>query len=415
MLAMSHEPPPELLGAYADLLVKVGVNVQPGQKLMIRAPLCAAPLVRKCTEIAYRLGSPFVDVFWNDEMVSRERFLHAPAGSFEIVPKHRADGMIALAEEGAASLAIVGDDPDALRGVDAAAHATYMKAWRTASKPYSEYTMRDAIPWTVAAAASPAWARRVFPDLAEEEALAALWSAIFHVTRIDLDDPVAAWRQHSRELQGRRDVLNARRFDALHLRGPGTDLRVGLAEDHLWDGGGSTSEAGIDFIANMPTEEVFTAPHCRRVDGVVRSSMPLSYNGQMIEDIELHFAAGSVTGSSASKGAQALEGILRTDLGARRLGEIALVPVSSPIAKMGLLFYETLFDENAASHLALGHAYPTNLAGGRTLAAEQRADKGLNESLVHVDFMIGSNQLDVDGIAADGTTTPVMRAGAWTL
>lgn len=415
MLAMSTVTFQDRLRAYAELLVKVGVNVQSGQKLVIRAGVESAPLVRECVAIAYQLGSPYVDVIYNDDAVTRARFLHGPEGSFEIVSEHLAQGLNALAEEGAAALSIVSDDPDALAGTDPERFATYLKAWQAATKRRSELTMRDAIPWCVAAAAAPAWARLVFPDLSEDAAVAKVWDAIFTATRMDLPDPVTAWREHNDLLKAKKTALNEHRFASLHFTAPGTDITVGLADDHLWDGGGSVSERGIDFVANMPTEEVFTAPHRERVNGVVRASMPLSYNGQMIDDFELRFADGVVVEARAGKGQGALDGILATDEGARRLGEIALVPASSPIAKTGILFLETLFDENAACHMALGRAYPTNLAGSLGMSKEQQAAKGLNDSLAHVDFMFGSPRLDVDGIKADGGVVPVMRGGEWVL
>lgn len=230
-----------------------------------------------------------------------------------------------------------------------------------------------------------------------------------------LPDPVTAWREHNDLLKAKKNALNEHRFASLHFTGPGTDITVGLADDHLWDGGGSVSERGIDFVANMPTEEVFTAPHKGRVNGVVRASMPLSYNGQMIDDFSLRFENGVVVEVKAGKGQGALEGILNTDDGAKRLGEIALVPASSPIAKTGILFLETLFDENAACHMALGRAYPTNLTGSLGMSKEEQAAKGLNDSLAHVDFMFGSSELNVDGVKADGSVVPVMRAGEWAL
>ena len=401
------------LAAYAELMVRVGVNLQPGQKLLIRASIEAAPVVRKAVEIAYKLGSPLVEVIWNDDAVTRARFLHGPPGSFSMIPEYRAKGMIALAEEGAASLSIIADDPDTLVGTDPDNFATYMKVWRKAVKPFGDLTMRDAIAWCVAAAAAPAWARRVFPGLPEGEAVAKLWDAIFTATRIDQPDPVGAWREHSDSLKRKRELLNERRYQTLHLRGPGTDLRLGLPDDHLWDGGVSRTTGGTLFMPNMPTEEVFTAPHRDKVDGVVRASMPLAYNGTIIQDFELRFEKGAVVHARAGSGQRALESILETDDGARRLGEVALVPASSPIAKAGLLFLETLFDENAASHIALGRAYPTSFANSQGMTPDQLIGKGMNDSLAHVDFMIGSAEMDVDGVRQGGMVEPVMRGGEW--
>ena len=401
------------LTAYAELLVRVGVNVQPGQKLLVRASTESAPLVRKVAEIAYRIGSPLVDVHWNDDGVTRARFLHGPEGSFSTISEWRAKAMIQLAEEGAASLAITSDDPDMLAGTDPDRFSTYLKAWRPATKPYSDLAMNDRIAWSVAAAAAPAWAKRVFPDLPEADAVAKLWDAIFAATRIDEGDPVGAWRSHTDGLKAMKQRLNEQRFAALRFRAPGTDLRVGLADGHVWDGGVSRTPDGTEFVANMPTEEVFTAPHRAKVDGVVRASMPLAYNGTIIDDFALTFEAGRVVKATAGTGQKALDNILDTDEGSRRLGEVALVPASSPIAKTGLLFLETLFDENAACHIALGKAYGLTVRGSDDMTPEQRAEVGMNESLSHVDFMIGSSEMDVDGERADGERVPLMRAGEW--
>lgn len=401
------------LTAYAELLVRVGVNVQPGQKLLVRASTESAPLVRKVAEIAYRIGSPLVDVHWNDDGVTRARFLHGPEGSFSTISEWRAKAMIQLAEEGAASLAITSDDPDMLAGTDPDRFSTYLKAWRPATKPYSDLAMNDRIAWSVAAAAAPAWAKRVFPDLPEADAVAKLWDAIFAATRIDEANPVGAWRSHTDGLKAMKQRLNEQRFAALRFRAPGTDLRVGLADGHVWDGGVSRTPDGTEFVANMPTEEVFTAPHRAKVDGVVRASMPLAYNGTIIDDFALTFEAGRVVKATAGTGQKALDNILDTDDGSRRLGEVALVPASSPIAKTGLLFLETLFDENAACHIALGKAYGLTVRGSDDMTPEQRAEVGMNESLSHVDFMIGSSEMDVDGERADGQRVPLMRAGEW--
>jgi aminopeptidase len=300
-----------------------------------------------------------------------------------------------------------------LAGTDPDRFSTFLKAWRPATKPYSDLAMNDRIAWSVAAAAAPAWAKRVFPELPEADAVARLWDAIFAATRIDEADPVGAWRAHTDGLKAMKERLNEQRFAALRFRAPGTDLRVGLADGHVWDGGVSRTPGGTEFVANMPTEEVFTAPHRAQVDGVVRASMPLAYNGTIIDDFELTFEAGRVVKATAGTGQKALDNILDTDEGSRRLGEVALVPASSPIARTGLLFLETLFDENAACHIALGKAYGLTVRGSDDMTPEQRAEVGMNESLSHVDFMIGSSEMDVDGERADGDLVPLMRAGEW--
>jgi aminopeptidase len=401
------------LDRYADLLLRVGVNLQPGQKLIFRTSTEAIELTRLVVAKAYQMGSPYVEVFWSDEGVTRARFLHAPDGSFDIVPEHQAERIVQLAREGAASLSVSADDPDNLAGTDPRRMATYLEHWRPRMKPYYELSMSDRVAWSGAAAASPAWARRVFPDLPEDEALSRLWDAIFDAVRLDAADPAAAWREHTDALRARKERLNARRYAALRFRGPGTDLRVGLADGHQWDGGASFTPAGVEFVANMPTEEVFTAPHSRRVDGVVRATKPLAYAGTLIDGFELTFEGGAVTKAVARQGQEALDHVLATDAGARRLGEVALVPASSPIARTGLLFYETLFDENAACHIALGQGYAMTLQGGQGMSPDERRAAGLNESLTHVDFMIGSAELDVDGELPTGELEPVMRAGEW--
>lgn len=403
----------ERLHAYAKLLLEVGVNLQPGQKLLLRAPTDALELARIVVDQAYRRGSPFVEVIWNDDSVTRSRFLHAPDDSFSTISRHRAQLMIDLANEGAASLAITSEDPDMLAGVDQSRMASYLKAWRPAIKPYYDIAMRDGVAWSVGAAAAPAWAKRVFPHLGTDEAVHELWKQIFAATRVTADDPVAAWREHASVLGRVKERLNSKRYAALRFRGPGTDLRVGLADGHRWDGGTSHTPDGTPFMANMPTEEVFTAPHRARVDGVVTATKPLAHSGTIIDGFELRFENGVVVSATARQGQATLDQILSADEGARRLGEVALVPASSPIAKTGVLFYETLFDENAASHIALGRAYDSTVEGARGMSDDEKLAAGLNQSLTHVDFMIGSAQVDVDGEADDGTLEPVMRAGEW--
>lgn len=413
MLGMTSPSFNDRLEAYADLLVRVGVNVQPGQKLLVRANVDDAPLVRKVVDIAYSIGSPFVEVFWGDGQVSRSRFLKGPAGSFGIIPEYRAEGMNRLALEGAASLAITSEDPDVFAGVDPENVATFQKAWMNAVKPYRQQSMSDAIQWCVAGAASAGWATKAFPHLAQQDAVDALWQAIFTATRITAADPVGEWRKHNEDLRAQKEKLNARRYSSVHFKGPGTDLVVGLADGHKWDGGVSYNPAGAAFVANMPTEEVFTAPHSQRVNGYVRASMPLSYNGTLIDDFTITFENGKAVKAVAGKGQSVLDSILDTDEGARHLGEVALVPASSPIAQAGILFLNTLFDENAASHIALGRGYPTTVEGATSMSEEQARATGLNESSVHVDFMIGSAEMDVDGILQDGTAEPLQRKGAW--
>jgi aminopeptidase len=322
--------------------------------------------------------------------------------------------MAAAYRNGAARLAITGADPALLAKEDPEKVSRLNRATSKAYRPALELITRQEINWTIVAGATPAWAAAVFPELPPEHALERLWSAIFDATRMDKADPVSAWKEHDAHLHARAHWLNEKRYAALHFRGPGTDLRVGLADEHQWDGGGSVARNGIYCIPNMPTEEVFTTPHKARVDGHVTSTKPLSYQGTMIEGISVRFEAGRIVEAHAAGGQHVLEKMIDTDEGARRLGEVSLVPHSSPIAASGLLFLNTLFDENAACHIALGQAYTMCMKDGEKLSREELAARGANESLIHVDWMIGSNRIDVDGITASGGAEPLLRAGEWT-
>jgi aminopeptidase len=286
-------------------------------------------------------------------------------------------------------------------------------AMSKASRPALDLITRHEINWTIVPYAADAWAQLVFPNEAKEVAVAKLWDAIFAAIRIDTPDPVAAWQKHDGELDMRVQLLNNKQFSALHFKAPGTDLRVGLADGHLWLGGGTTARNGIRCIPNMPTEEVFTTPHKDRVDGWVRSTKPLSHQGTLIKDIVVRFEGGRVVEAKATQGEAILQSMLDTDAGARRLGEVALVPHSSPVAASGLLFWNTLFDENAASHIALGQAYSTCMRNAENLDAAQLSSQGANDSLIHVDWMIGSGEMDVEGMDADGKPEPLMRQGEW--
>jgi aminopeptidase len=276
-----------------------------------------------------------------------------------------------------------------------------------------ELITRHEINWTIVACATPEWAKLVFPGETENVAIGKLWDAIFIASRVAVDDPVQEWREHGARLKKRMDMLNTKRFSALHFKGPGTDLTVGLADDHLWAGGGTTAGNGVYCQPNIPTEECFTTPHKDRVNGTVRASKPLSHQGTLIENIAVRFENGKIVEATATAGEDVLNRLISTDDGARRLGEVALVPHSSPIAQSGVLFWNTLFDENAASHIALGQAYSTCIIDGEKMDTEQLAALGANTSLIHVDWMIGSGEMDVDGVTADGTAEPLMRKGEW--
>ena len=401
------------LDRLAEVAVRVGLGLARGQELVMTAPLDAAPLARRITEHAYRAGATQVTTLLTDEQATLMRFQHAPDEAFDYAPAWLFEGMAAAFQGGAARLAIGGDNPALLAGQDPDRVARANRSRSVAYRPAMELITNFATNWTITCYATPAWARTVFPDLPEAEAVARLWDAIFAASRVDAPDPVAAWAAHNAALHSRTAYLNTKRFSALHFRGPGTDLRVGLSDGHLWLGGAEPAKNGLVCNPNIPSEEVFTTPHFARVDGEVRSTKPLSYQGTLIQDIAVRFEGGRIVHAAARTGLEVLEKVLSTDAGARRLGEVALVPHSSPIAASGLLFFNTLFDENAASHIALGQAYRTCLEGGTTASEAELAARGANTSLIHIDWMIGSGEVSVDGIAANGTREPVMRGGEW--
>ncbi|ACA17519.1 peptidase M29 aminopeptidase II [Methylobacterium sp. 4-46] len=402
------------LDRLAEVAVRVGLGLRPGQELVMTAPLEALGLARRITAEAYRAGASLVTTLYGDDAATLARFAHAPDDAFDRAAGWLYEGMASAYRNGAARLAIVGDDPSLLSGQDPDKVARANRARSRAYQPALELIATFATNWTIVSAATPAWARAVFPGLPEEEAVARLWDAIFAASRVDGEDPVAAWAAHNAALRRRTDRLNGRRYAALRFQGPGTDLTVGLADDHEWCGGASASRSGIICNANIPTEEVFTTPHRLRVEGRVAATKPLSYQGTLIEDIAVRFADGRIVEATARSGADVLARVLDTDEGARRLGEVALVPASSPISASGLLFFNTLYDENAASHIALGQAYSKCFReGGQGLSEEDLAARGANRSLIHIDWMIGSAAVDVDGLTAEGGAEPVMRRGEW--
>src|SRR5579863_299553 len=401
------------LDRLAEVAVRVGLGLGPGQEMLMTATLDAVPLTRLIIEHAYKAGASLVTTFFSDEQSALLRFRYAPDASFDAAPSWLYDGMAQAYRNGAARLAIAGNDPSLLSKEDPEKVSRVNRAVSKAYRPALELITRHEINWTILACATPAWAAAVFPDLPQDEALARLWNAIFAASRADQPDPVAAWKEHDGNLHARAKRLNEKRYAALHFRGPGTDLRVGLADGHLWLGGGTTASNGRYCIPNIPTEEVFSMPHKDRVDGHVTSTKPLSYQGTMIKGICVRFEGGLIVDAHASRGNEVLQKMIGTDEGARRLGEVALVPHSSPIASTGLLFMNTLFDENAACHIALGQAYSSCVKDGNSLTPEQLAARGANTSLIHVDWMIGSGQIDVDGIGAAGDASPLMRSGEW--
>ncbi|CAD7051495.1 aminopeptidase [Pseudorhizobium endolithicum] len=404
---------PIKLDKLAEVAVKVGLQLQRDQDLVMTAPLAALPLVRLITKHAYMAGAGLVTTFYSDEETTLARYAHAPDASFDKASGWLYEGMATAYANGAARLAIAGDNPLLLSGQDPAKVARANKANSTAYKPALEKISNFDINWNIISYPNPSWAKVVFPELPEDEAVLRLAEAIFAASRVDVADPISAWAGHNANLKKRSSWLNGERFSALHFTGPGTDLMVGLADGHEWHGGASTAKNGVTCNPNIPTEEVFTTPHALKVEGHVSSTKPLSHQGTLIDEIQVRFEGGRIVEAKASKGEAVLNKVLDTDEGARRLGEVALVPHSSPISASGILFYNTLFDENASCHIALGQCYSKCFLEGASLSQEQIAAQGGNSSLIHIDWMIGSDRIDIDGIKADGSRVPVMRKGEW--
>jgi aminopeptidase len=410
------------LQIYAELAVKVALNVQPGQRVMIIGPLAnggasleAAPLARQIAAAAYRAGSPLVETIYGDELQQLLRFKHAPRDAFGNFSAWLPKALTEHVAAGHAVLSISANDPDLLQDEPAELVSAVLQATAREMRPFREQISRNQTNWAIVAAASAGWAAKIFPGVPSAEARDRLWDAIARMCRLDAEDPLAAWETHLGNLAARSEYLNAKQYSALKYRGPGTDLTIGLPQGHVWVSGRSASRNGIPFTANLPTEEVFTIAHKDRVDGTVRASKPLSYGSTLIEGFSVTFADGRVVNMTAERNADTLQRLLDTDQGARRLGEVALVPHSSPISQSGLLFYNTLFDENAASHIALGNAYKFTLKGGNEMTDQEFEQSGGNRSAVHVDFMIGSGELDVDGVLSNGSSEPLMRQGEWAM
>lgn len=402
-----------MLGRYADIAVRVGVNLQPGQHLIVQADLAAAALVREIVRSAYQVGAPYVHLRLGDEQAALNRYRYAPRDSFGYVPEYEMRTLSELIGEGAALLSVSSSDPDLLAGQDQALITQQQQAYARVFHPVMEQITRAATNWAIVGAPTPAWAAKMFPETAPAEREQRLWEAIFAASRVDQTDPVAAWQKHIADLASRRTYLDTKRYQALHYQGPGTDITIGLADGHHWMSGSMESQRGVTFVANLPTEEVFTMPHRERVDGIVRATKPLNFGGTLIEEFSLTFEGGRVVAVNAGKGEDLLRNLIATDEGAARLGEVALVPENSPIARSGRLFYNTLFDENAASHIALGASYRFTMHDGIGMDDETYAKAGGNSSVVHTDFMIGSGEVDIDGITASGSSDAVMRRGEW--
>ncbi|OED49634.1 peptidase M29 [Rhodobacteraceae bacterium (ex Bugula neritina AB1)] len=412
-MTLPHGIDPDQLDKLAEITVRTGLNLQSGQELVVFAPAEALPLIRRVAVHAYKAGANAVVPFFTDDEMTLARFLHAPSESFDHASEWYYEGIAKALENGAARLSILGNDPMLLAHQDPDCAARLSKAVSRAAKPATKPIANFDVNWCVTAFPGAAWASQVFPSEAPEKAQKMLMDMIFNASRLEGPDPVANWDAHSRNLKTRIDWLNTCRFSELRYRGPGTDLTIGLPDGHVWKGGRSLAGNGVAFQPNIPTEEVFTCPHADRVSGLVSGTKPLSYQGQLIDGIKVRFEAGKAVSAHAAKGQDALRELLETDEGACRIGEVALVPDSSPISRSGVLFYNTLFDENASCHLAFGQSYSSTIEAGSGLPLSTLRERGCNQSMIHVDWMIGSAQLDIDGVSKTGEIVHVMRKGEW--
>jgi aminopeptidase len=401
------------LDRYAELVVRVGLSVQKGQILWINSNLESAPFARKLAEKAYLAGAKNVQLDWADEASTRTKYELAPDEAFTEAPTWLIKGKEELMEKGGAFLQIYAPNPELLKGIPAERVAAATKVNAEAHQGFRSYLNKGTNVWCMASVPTPSWAAKVFPDMPVEDAVNALWDRIFQVNRVYEEDPVAAWETHLDLLTVRMNKLNDKRYKLLHYRGPGTDLKIGLPEGHIWKAASNYVPSGVRYVPNMPTEEVFTLPHKTGVNGTVASTLPLNYLGNVIDRFSLTFENGRIVSFTAEEGYETLKKLIEMDEGAHYLGEVALVPHKSPISDLGIIFYNTMFDENASCHLAIGNAYPYTLEGGTQMSQEELVKNGANVSLTHVDFMIGSGSLDIDGETADGTVEPLFRNGNW--
>jgi aminopeptidase len=404
----------ELLKKFARLAVVGGVNVQKGQLLVISAPVGTAAFVRQCAQEAYEAGAGQVMVNWDDEVLTHMNFQYQDQETLSEFPDYLEEKVRYTQEKKGCFLHILSETPGLLADIDPAKIQAAMLTRHQRLAPYQAYTMNNLGQWCIIALPSEAWAQKVFPEKSAKEAVAALGSAILQTSRVTADeDPLEAWRRHDAELAEHCRIMNEYQFTSLHFtsRHSGTDLVVGLPERHVWAGGASQTPEGVVFNPNIPTEECFCMPHREKVDGIVYASKPLAYQGKLIEDFWFRFENGRVVDFGAAQGKEPLQNLLDTDEGSRHLGEVSLISYHSPISQLGLLFYNTLFDENASCHLALGACYPENLAGGTALSKDELKARGGNDSMNHVDFMFGTDDLSVVGTRADGSLVTVFADG----
>ena len=399
---------------YAELAVSIGANMQKGQEVVIRCDVNCQDFAHLIAQKAYELGAKKVHMEWRDEKFDRINMLNADKNALCDIPSYQTELWNYFVERKCCLISISADDPNKYKGCDADKLAAYQVAFQTARQAFRNATMSNYLRWTIVSVPTPEWAKQVFPNISTDEAMDKMWKAIGHIMRLDQPDPTAAWRKHIDTLVARAEFMTKHNFEYLHLTNKaGTDLTVGLALDHVWIAAEEAGQDGIPFTANMPTEEVFTAPHNRKINGTVVNALPLVNNGNVIDGFSITFENGRVVNYSAKVGYDALKGLLESDEGVLSLGEIALIGKNSPIAESGILFYNTLFDENASCHLAFGASYPTTVKDGNNMTAEQLAQHGMNQSIQHVDFMVGTKDMNIDGIGYDGKVTAIFRDGDW--
>ncbi len=404
----------EILKKYVNLSLEIGINLQKNQILVIMSPVETADFTRLLVERAYLLGASEVVVHWSDDFCKKMTFTYGQKNIFEEMPQWQVDSLMHYANKGAAFLSISASDPELLSGIDGEKIGAYQKTRGQSLKPYYDKLMVNEFQWNIISVPTLPWAKKVFPNLSDEEAISSLWEAILKSTKTDTENPVETWKNHLSLLKEKMDYLNKKQFEKFVITNSlGTNLTVKLPKNHIWASGKDVTQAGVEFVANIPTEEVFSMPHKYGVDGIVYASKPLNYGGTLIEDFSLTFKDGKIIDFSAKSGYSALKNLISIDDGAKYLGEIALVPFDSPISNLGILFFNTLFDENASCHLAIGQAYSSCIENGDKLSSEEMEEVGMNDSLTHVDFMFGTRDLSIIGFEKNGNFENIFTNGNW--
>lgn len=404
----------EIITKYVDLALNIGINLQKEQILVIMSPVETAPFTRLLVEKAYELGASEVIIHWSDDFCKKMTFTYGKKEIFEEMPAWQVDSLMYYANKGAAFLSIAANDPELLAGIDSEKIGAYQKTRGQALKPYYDKIMVNELQWNIISVPTLAWAKKVFPNVNDDEAIDMLWNAILKSTKADSENPIETWKNHLSILKEKMDYLNNKQFEKVVITNSlGTNLTVKLPKNHIWASGKDVTQSGIEFVANIPTEEVFSMPHKYGVDGIVYASKPLNYGGTLIEDFSITFKDGKIIDFSAKSGYEALKNLVSIDEGAKYLGEIALVPFDSPISNLGILFYNTLFDENASCHLAIGQAYSSCIQNGDKLSSEEMEEVGMNDSLTHVDFMFGTSDLSIVGYEENGNCENIFINGNW--